>query len=467
MRSDGASTPVRGGVQVDSVSPIAGSTEDVVARLERLPPGWWQVRTRLILGTATFFDAVDLLAISFALPVLAVVWHLTPGESGQVLSAVFAGQIVGALAAGWAAERYGRLRVASVTVLVFALMSLACAVAWDLTSLTVFRFVQGIGLGGEVPIATAYITELARAETRGRFYILYEMVFSVGLVAAALFGVVLVPALGWQSLFVLGALPAVLAIFLRRLLPESPRWLAGQGRHAEADAAVGGIEGYYRGRGIALAAPRFLPATPVRPGNRWLAMLAPRYRRRTLAVWAMWFCCFSTTYGLLIWMPTLFRVVFKLPLQQSLLYGFIIQGAGFVGTLTCALAIDSAGRRRWFTGAFVLGGLLLCFVAYRQPASPGELLGYMCVGAALLGSVAIGLNLYTAELYPTPFRAFASSVGGAWQRVAAAAGPLVVGALLPRGLGEVFLYFGVTALTGGAITLLFAMETKQAVLEEL
>ena len=444
-----------------------GSEEDVVARLERLPLGWWQVRTRLILGTATFFDAVDVLAISFALPVLAVLWKLTPAESGTVLSAVFVGQIIGAFAAGWAAERFGRLATATVTVLIFALMSLACALAWDLRSLVAFRFVQGIGLGGEVPIATAYIAELARADSRGRFYILYELVFTIGLVAAALFGVLLVPDLGWQSLFYVGALPAILALFLRRLLPESPRWLASKGRRTEADAAVREIEADFQRRGVALPPPGPVRRAPAFAGNRWLAMLGPRYIRRTLAMWAMWFCCFSTTYGLLTWMPTLYRVVFNLPLRQSLLYGFITQACGFLGSLACAFLIDVVGRRAWFTGAFLLGGLLLGFIGFQTPASPAQLLAFISAGAAILGSVSIGLNLYTAELYPTPFRAFASSVGGAWQRVAAAVGPLVVAALLPGGIGRVFLYFSAMALIGALVTLLFAIETKQRQLEDI
>ena len=446
---------------------LPGSTEDVVARLERLPPGWWQIRARLILGTATFFDAVDVLAISFAMPVLAVAWQLTPGQTGRVLSAVFAGQIIGALGGGWAAERYGRLRVTTITVMLFAVMSLACAFAWDINSLAAFRFVQGIGLGAEVPIATAYITELARAETRGRFYILYELVFTVGLVAAALFGVLFVPTLGWQSLFYVGALPAILAIFLRRLLPESPRWLAMKGRTTEADAAISGIEATYLNRGMALASPRLAAKAPVQPGNPLLAMFGRFYRQRTFSVWAMWFCCSSTTYGLLSWMPTLFRITFKLPLQQALLYGFIIQGAGFFGSLACALVIDKIGRRPWFIGAYLTGGLLLCFVAWRQPQSADELLAYTCAGAAMLTSVAVGLNLYTAELYPTPFRAFSSCVAGSWQRIAALVGPLVVGALLPGGIGNVFLYFGIMALIGCAITIMFAVETKQAVLENV
>ena len=121
-------------------------------------------------------------------------------------------------------------------------MSLVCALAWDYNSLLVFRVLQGIGLGGEVPIAAVYISELTRARHRGRFVLLYELVFPIGLVAASLLGLWVVPNFGWQWMFYIGALPAILALVLRVLLPESPRWLAVHGRPAEADAALSLIE---------------------------------------------------------------------------------------------------------------------------------------------------------------------------------------------------------------------------------
>ncbi len=280
-------------------SQAAGMSADMVAaRLDRLPVSSWHVRVRLILGIATFFDAVDLLAISFALPAIVGPWHLSPPQIGAVISAAFVGQIIGAFAAGWAAEVFGRLRTVTIAVAIFGLMSFACAFAWNAQSLMAFRFIQGIGLGGEVPIATAYIIELARGEGRGRFYILYELIFAFGLVAAALLGYVMVPRLGWQSMFYLGAVPAVLAVFLTRLLPELPRWLASQGRLAEADAIVARIERQIEASGKVLPPP--IPVSPApEPASRrrWFEMLAPAYRTRTLGVWAMWFCCFSTTYG--------------------------------------------------------------------------------------------------------------------------------------------------------------------------
>ena len=121
-------------------------------------------------------------------------------------------------------------------------MSLVCAFAWDYNSLLWFRTLQGIGLGGEVPVAATYISELTRAKNRGRFVLLYELVFPIGLVAVSLTASGWCRNLGWQWMFYIGALPALLALVLRALLPESPRWLAVHGRAAEADAALSMIE---------------------------------------------------------------------------------------------------------------------------------------------------------------------------------------------------------------------------------
>jgi MFS transporter, putative metabolite:H+ symporter len=149
--------------------------QGIIARLERLPVSAWHIRARLIIGVATFFDGFDVPAMTFVLPVLAVLWKLGPREIGLILSSGFAGQFVGTLAAGWLAERFGRLRITTLTIAIFGDMSLCCGFAWSSPSLMVFRFIQGIGLGGEVPVAAAYISEMAHAKNRGRFFTLYEI----------------------------------------------------------------------------------------------------------------------------------------------------------------------------------------------------------------------------------------------------------------------------------------------------
>ena len=213
-----------------SAAPVA-SAEDVVARIERLPVSWWHVKTRIIVGTATFFDAFDALAIASVLPVIVPMWKLTPPQIGLLISAGFLGQLLGALFFGWIAERYGRVTGMVWSIATFAIMSLVCASAWNYESFLVFRLIQGFGLGGEVPIAAVYISELAKSNTRGRFVMLYELVFPVGIVAASLLGLWVVPTLGWQYMFVIGAIPAVMVLFLRRVLPEIAA-LAGHHRAA-------------------------------------------------------------------------------------------------------------------------------------------------------------------------------------------------------------------------------------------
>src|SRR6476660_9211450 len=157
----------------------AGAVDNVVARSERLPTSWWHVKTRIIVGVATFFDAFDAIAIATVLPVLVPMWKLTGPDIGFMISPGYVGELIGALLFGWSA--------------VFAVMSLVCAFAWDYNSVLWFRTLQGIGLGGEVPVAATYISELTRAKNRGRFVLLYELVFPIGLVAVSLTSLWVVP----------------------------------------------------------------------------------------------------------------------------------------------------------------------------------------------------------------------------------------------------------------------------------
>src|SRR5215472_10449745 len=142
----------------------AATPEDILARIERLPLSAWQIRTRLIVGTATFFDAFDALAITYVLPVFVPAWKLTPVDISWLISAGFLGQLIGAVAGGALAERIGRRPMIVAAVLWFGVFSFACGAAWNYQSLLVLRLLQGFGLGAEVPVAATYISELAKAK---------------------------------------------------------------------------------------------------------------------------------------------------------------------------------------------------------------------------------------------------------------------------------------------------------------
>jgi MFS transporter, putative metabolite:H+ symporter len=291
--------------------------------------------------------------------------------------------------------------------------------------------------------------------------------FTIGLFFTGLAGVWVVPTFGWQWMFIIGALPVLFALPMRLLLPESPRWLASRGRLEEADRVLSKIEAEIARSKPLPPIPTNIPA--VKPSTtRFGDLLKGIYLRRTLTVWAIWFCSYSVVYGLTTWMPSIFRTVYNVSIQQSVNIGFINSAVGMIGALIAVLLIDIIGRRPLF-----VAGQLLC-------AIPLLVLGFMgglplltvqilvIAGFFFISTLAISLSTYTAELYPTELRALGCGVGNAWLRFASVLAPFMVGAVLPiYGINAVFLMFGAFALLGGLITLLFAVETRGRVLEEL
>ncbi|WP_291562558.1 MFS transporter, partial [Bradyrhizobium sp.] len=258
----------------------------LITRMEQIPTSRWFVRARVVMGSATFFDAFNALSIAFVLPILVPLWHITAPEIGFMIGASYLGQVVGALAFSWGAERYGRVRCAAAATAIYALMSLACAGAWSFSVLLICRFIQGIGVGGEMPVAATYISELSKARGRGRFFMLYEMIFPIGLMVTGQVGAVLVPLLGWQIMFLIGGIPGLVIALMLLRLPESPRWLIGKGRLAEAEAVIMRLEAASDRTGAATSEalpPATLPAqvpVPQRERGRWSELLSPAYRGR-------------------------------------------------------------------------------------------------------------------------------------------------------------------------------------------
>src|SRR6516164_3931035 len=192
--------------------------------------------------------------------------------------------------------------------------------------------VQGIGLGGEIPLMAAYLNEFARAENRGRFSLSVQVLFSIGLLIVALVSVYVVPHWGWRWMFVIGAIPALVGIPMRTVLPESPRWLASQGRNEEADRALTRIEDTAAQDGkLVPPLPKDLPEVPeARP--RIVELFRGIYLRRTISVWFIWIGAYFVSYGITAWVPSLFRTVYHLNVEQSLIYGLIISSVGLCGT---------------------------------------------------------------------------------------------------------------------------------------
>lgn len=442
---------------------------ELVARLERLPVTPRLLLIRVVVGIATFFDAYTVLAIAFAMPALVTEWKLTPTEVGAIIAAGYVGQLFGAVIFGSLAEKIGRLKTLFITIVLFVSMDVSCLFAWSGASMMVFRFLQGVGTGGEVPVASAYINEFIGAEKRGRFFLLYEVIFPVGLMFAGMAGYFLVPIYGWKAMFIVGLVPSILTIPLRWFMPESPRWLAAKGRMAEADAVVTMLEDNARKRGMVLREPVAQPINPKATARSdWRELFKGIYLKRTLTIWGLWLTAYMINNGLITWLPTLYKQVFQLPLQTSLAYGWMTSGFGVIASIVCALYIDKVGRKRWYAVAFLVATVPLIALTSLGATSATEVLILATAAYAILQTITFSLYLYSAELYPTRLRCVGTGFGSAWLRAGSSIGPLMVGFIVGDfGIRYVFAAFAAVAIVGGLVTLLFAIETKGRVLEEL
>jgi len=445
----------------------------LIARMEQLSTSRWFVRARVVMGSATFFDAFNALSIAFVLPILVPLWHITPPEIGILIGASYVGQIVGALAFSWAAERYGRVRCAAAATAIFAAMSLACAGAGSFNVLLICRFIQGIGVGGEMPVAAVYISELSKAHGRGRFFLLYELIFPVGLMATGQVGALLVPLMGWQIMFLIGGLPGLLIAFLLLRLPESPRWLINKGRLAEADAVIARLEAASRKADAAMPSPpvaAILPAqvpVPPRARGKWSELLSPAFRGRTLIVWVLWSTAFLIANSLNNWMPTLYTTVYHLDLPQALRAASMTNVAQVALVLLCAMVIDRTGRKYWMMGAFGCGAVLLSVLAFGGTQNVSWVIVFSTLSYGLIGSIAAVVYLYTPEIYPTRMRAIGTGVATSWLRVASAIGPTLIGFMLAKGgVDSVFLMFAGVAVLG-LVASTQMIETRNRRLEDI
>jgi putative MFS transporter len=471
-----ASAAPRSETVANSLSSPAFDAEDaasqLIARMEQVPTSRWFVRARIVMGSATFFDAFNALSIAFVLPILVPLWHITPPDIGIMIGASYVGQIVGAFAFSWGAERYGRIPCAAAATAIYAVMSLACATAWSFNVLLAFRFIQGIGVGGEMPVAATYISELSRAHGRGRFFLLYELIFPIGLMATGQVGAWLVPLMGWRIMFLIGGIPGLVIALMLLRLPESPRWLIGKGRLAAAEAVVRRLEAASDNSGAAVAAPSAepLPAqvdVPHRSRGRWSELLSPAYRGRTLIVWVLWASAYLIANSLNNWMPTLYTTVYHLNLPQALRAASMTNVAQVGLVLICAMVIDRTGRKYWMMGAFGLGAVTLGILGLGGTQEVSWVIVFSTLSYGLIGSVAAVVYLYTPEIYPTRMRAIGTGVATSWLRVASAIGPTLIGFMLGKGgVDSVFLMFAVVAIIG-LVAATRMIETRNLRLEDI
>jgi putative MFS transporter len=411
-------------------------------RLDRLP--FTRRHGRLLGGSGIGWalDALDVGLISFVIAALRVQWPESVDQLGFVASAGFAGMAIGAAVGGLLADRLGRKNVFAITLLLFGLATGASALATSVLALILLRFVVGLGLGAELPVASTLMSEFAPKRIRGRVIVILEAFWAIGWIGSALVGYLVIPAggeHGWRWALAIGALPAVWAAVVRFGLPESVRFLDSKGRHDEAERIVRDFE-----RSAGVETPAATAPTPPPSARGTVPDLFRQGRtRRTVAIWTVWFTVNFSYYGAFIWLPSIL-VAEGYSLVQSFGYTLLITLAQLPGYAVAAWLIEVWGRRA--TLATFLGGSVVAAVLFGYGAVSGSetqiILSGMLMSFFNLGAWG-ALYAVTPELYPTSLRGTGSGWAAGVGRIASIIAPLVAGALMASvGPTPLFLLFG-------------------------
>lgn len=435
---------------------------DIGGRLDRLPLSRFHWRVLGLIAAGMFFDSFDLYLASGVLGALVQSGESTLSLNASFISATFFGMMIGAWFAGVLGDRLGRKYSYQFNLLIFGLASLAGALSPSMSWLIAARFVMGLGLGAEIVVGYGTLSEFIPARHRGRFATLLNLIINSSLFLATLIGWVVIPSFGWRWMFVIVAVGAGVVWFLRRKLPESPRWLVTQGRVAEAEAIVRKAE-------AESGAPENLPPAPTPAPSRQYALsdlFGPALLNRTILAIVVTVCLLTFNFAFVSWVPT-FLVKQGHGVANSLGLSMLMFAGGPLGSIIGLLLSERVGRR-WSLIWFSLIGIAVstAYVSVTAPVSIAAL-GFL-VTCVIYVLSSLSIACYVPELFPTEVRLRGSGIANAAGRAVNIGVPYAVVASY-----DSFGLYGVLALISAAlliqviVLLTMGIETKQRSLEEL
>jgi putative MFS transporter len=416
------------------------ATVNAGARLDRLPVSSFHYRVFALIAAGMFFDGYDLYVGTTVLGATVKSGFSTLDQNALFISRTFLGMTIGSLAAGFLGDHFGRRFTYQFNLMIFGLASLAAAFAPTMEALIWIRFVMGLGLGAEIVVGYSTLTEFVPPQRRGRWLATMAMIVVSGLPVTALLGTLIIPSFGWRPMFVIAGIGALIVWYLRKALPESPRWLEVRGRAIEAEALVAAIE-----REAAAAAP--LPAPgPAAPatGVGLAALVSPALLPRMLVGAVALISINTLIFGFVQWLPTFF-VQQGLGITKSFAYTLVIVMGSPIGCAIGAFGADPLGRRPSVIGASLF--TILFGAIYPFVSEPWLVLtiGFLLI-VSIYVQVAILFGVYTPELFPTDVRLRANGVCNTIGRAATIMSPFIVLSL--------FKAYGVAGVLGLMIGLL-------------
>jgi putative MFS transporter len=410
----------------------------------------------IVTGAAWTFVAMEILLVGFVAPIFAVQWGLDGRMQGLVNSAALAGSLCGSLVLGRLADRIGRRTIFQYSILWYALFTAGTALAWGPWSVMAFRFLAGLGLGGMLVVDPSMLTEYLPPQRRGRLLVFLDFWWPVGLlVATGLSWVFIGHDVGgdssWRWLFLAASFPAFLAFVVRRSLPESPYFLARQGRTQEAATVLTQITG----RPVA---PGELTA-PEEPRSSMRELLAERLRSRTVTTALVWIALNISYYGLFLWLPFVLQAEkdFSVNVYLLLTLSALSQFPGYAAAIWL---VERVGRKPTLAAFLVLGGVS----AYAFAAADTQTVyvtALFFVGFFNLGAWG-AVYPYTSETFPTRLRSSAFGLMEGVGKAAAIAGPYIFGNLNDATGSTTWslTFVAIVMAAGGLVAAIFGRETR-------
>jgi putative MFS transporter len=409
------------------------------------------------------FTGMNVLLIAVALPAITAEWHLSKIVAGAMLSMGYAGMFVGALAFGIVADMIGRRKTLLLTLVLASILTALCSIAWDVVSLSVFRFLAGIGLGGALPQPGVYISEYVPANHRGKYLGLTETSWVYGALSAAIFPFLLIPVYGWRLSFLVALIPLILVPLVLGFLPESIRYLELKGRSEEALNTL-------RKAGLVQKT-----VTTVKKSvyaeyslkNALRELWSTNYWKRTIVLWIGWAVLVYTYHGIFTWLPTIYvEAMHARELIGPLYWYLIITLMQVPGYYSATFLLDRVGRKAVLVAYLAVAGVGSYMFAIATGVS-GILLWSAVVSFFNLGAWS-ALYAYTPELYPTRIRGTGSGAAASIGRLAGVAAPVMTGYIWANlGLSSAFLAFASAHFIAVLAVAFLGIETKRRTLETI
>ncbi len=449
------------------------SPSDIAGRMERLPMTRYQTKLFCIIATAWFFDSMDLGVMTFILGSIKAEFNLSVAQTGAVASASFLGMLIGAAIAGILADKFGRKPVFQVSMVFWGIGSVFCGLSTDVNMLIASRILLGFGMGMEFPVGLSIVSEIVPTNQRGRYLAILEGFWPIGFICSGILSYFLLESIGWRGIFFVLAVPALFVFYIRRQVPESPRWLSDSGQAEKAHRVMTTMEEHVKqnlgNRELPPVATTASQGSETRSGSSFAELWKGTYGRRTLMLWILWFFALMGYYGLTSWLGALLQQA-GYEVTKSVLYTVTISLAGVPGFIFASWIIEKIGRKP--TCVILLLGSALSVYIYGHVASvKGELYYLMMSGMfmqfCLFGMWSI-LYAYTPELYPTRIRATGAGLASSIGRLGSFVGPFAVGILLPvTGQAGVFTLGAVSFVIAAAVVVILGVETRGRTLEDI